>query len=231
VSLFQTLGAPCPACGEAIDFEAVDSVNADRRPDLRAAILDNSFQRQACPRCGKTVRIEPELTYLDVARGQWILVEPATKLIEWRELENTARAAFALAFGPLASAPAQRIGGSLAARIAFGWPNLREKLLCRESGLDDVTVELLKLAVLRDAAAPRLTDEVELRVVECGDEVLTLAWLTARAEEAIEVLEVPRALYVEITDDETAWANLRTEVTAGPFVDIHRMLIAGEARE
>jgi CpXC protein len=48
MSKFETQTLTCPSCGEAVDFEAVASVNADRRPDLREAILDFSFQRQVC---------------------------------------------------------------------------------------------------------------------------------------------------------------------------------------
>lgn len=35
--------ATCPACGAELEAETVASVNADRRPDLRDAILDGIF--------------------------------------------------------------------------------------------------------------------------------------------------------------------------------------------
>src|SRR5437879_9048961 len=80
MSMFQTMTVNCPECGTAVDFKAVISVNADRRSDLRAAIIDGSFQRQPCPKCGKDFRLDPELTYVDVGRGQWIAVFPVAKL-------------------------------------------------------------------------------------------------------------------------------------------------------
>ena len=40
MSLFESAKSPCPKCGTPHAFEVVASVNADRRPDLRAAILD-----------------------------------------------------------------------------------------------------------------------------------------------------------------------------------------------
>ena len=46
MSIFESTELACPACGAINAFEAVNSVNADRRADLRRAILDGSFQRQ-----------------------------------------------------------------------------------------------------------------------------------------------------------------------------------------
>src|SRR5437868_10649487 len=99
MSMFRTMMVNCPECGTAVDFKAVISVNADRRSDLRAAIIDGSFQRQPCPKCGKDFRLDPELTYVDVGRGQWIAAFPVAKLGHWKELEDQARATFAQAYG------------------------------------------------------------------------------------------------------------------------------------
>jgi hypothetical protein len=43
MSMFESIAVACPACGTQVDFDAVQSVNADRRPDLRAAILAGTF--------------------------------------------------------------------------------------------------------------------------------------------------------------------------------------------
>ena len=70
MSIFRTMTVNCPHCGTAGGFNAVMSVNADRRPDLRTAILDGSFQRQPCPQCGKDFRLDPEMTYVALGQGQ-----------------------------------------------------------------------------------------------------------------------------------------------------------------
>jgi endogenous inhibitor of DNA gyrase (YacG/DUF329 family) len=49
---FRTETVNCPACATPVEFELVFSVNADRRPDLRDAIVAGTFQRQPCPSCG-----------------------------------------------------------------------------------------------------------------------------------------------------------------------------------
>src|SRR4051794_842720 len=148
MSMFRTMPVTCPECGTAVEFNAVFSVNADRRPDLRAAILDGSFQRQPCPRCGKTFRLDPEMAYADLGHGQWIAVFPVAKLGRWKELEEEARATFAQAYGPQAPAVARQLGARMRPRLTFGWGGLREKLVAADHHLDDVTLELVKLAIV-----------------------------------------------------------------------------------
>src|SRR5437763_5456103 len=100
MSVFRPITVPCPACAAPVTFEAVFSVNADRRADLRTAILDRTFQRQPCPKCGAAFRLDPELTYVDLARGQWLAAFPVARLGKWPELEAKSRDTFNRAYGP-----------------------------------------------------------------------------------------------------------------------------------
>jgi hypothetical protein len=228
MSLFETESLTCPACKATIPFEAAGSLNADRRPDLRAAILDGSFQVQACPSCGKSLRLDPQMTYLDIRRHQWILVQPAEDLARWMDLETQARRIFDLALGNAAPRPARRIGAEIQPRVTFGWAALREKLLCADQLLDDVTLELLKCRLLRAAPKPPLADDTELRLVGVAPGMLHLAWIDVAAGRVLETLEVPSALYEEIVEDPD-WQDLREALTEGPFVDMHRLLVSAEA--
>src|SRR5947209_8272330 len=135
MSRFESLSFPCPKCENPVEFGVVASVNADRRPDFRASILDGSFQRGTCGKCSHRFRIQPEMTYLDAGRKQWILVKPAEEVANWITLERTALETFDLAYGPQAGGLAQEIGRGLQPRIVFGWAALREKILCPEHGL------------------------------------------------------------------------------------------------
>ena len=89
----------CAHCGAPLEMGIVASINADRRPDLRQAVLDDSYQRGRCESCGKGFRLDPDLTYLDAGRGQWLLVRPAEHLDEWPLTEALARQAFAIVGG------------------------------------------------------------------------------------------------------------------------------------
>src|SRR6185503_3119598 len=103
MSIFTPLTVSCPACNAKVEFRVVASVNADRRPDLRQAILDRTFQSEPCAKCGVAFRMPPEFTYFDMGRKQWILVKPAAEAVRWTELERQARATFDRAYGPAAS--------------------------------------------------------------------------------------------------------------------------------
>jgi hypothetical protein len=224
--MFRAMMVNCPECGTAVRFKAVMSVNADRRPDLRAAILGDSFQRQPCPSCGKVFRLDPALTYIDVGRGQWIAVFPVAKLGHWKELEEEALATFAHAYGPQAPAAARQRGARLKQRITFGWGGLREKLVAAEHQLDDVTLELAKLAILRNSETSPVSNETDLRLIAVEGEVLVMAWIRAANEAVVEELRVPKEVCDAIAADPASWQALRDEIAAGPFVDMNRLLVA-----
>jgi hypothetical protein len=225
MSIFKDVTVPCPACGKRVAFEAVSSVNADRRPDLRQEVLDGSFQRQPCPECGVAFRLEPEFTYFDLGRGQWIAVFPFGSIGEWEALEERARAAFDLSYGPKAAALARQIGARLKPRVTCGWAALKEKILAADHGLDDVEIELTKMAVLRNSDEVPLTSQTELRLVDVKGSELIMAWIVAETGQVAQALAVPRDLYTEIAADRSGWQPLRDELAGRLFVDMQRLML------
>jgi hypothetical protein len=225
MSLFTTVRAICPECDTARDIEVVASLNADRRPDLRQQILDGTFQSLACAACGGQFRIPPSFTYIDFAREQWILAHPASELADWPEFDAQARSIFASAYGPGAPETAREIGRGITARITFGWPALREKLVCTELGLDDVTLELLKLALLRQVQNAPFADTSEMRLFTADDGDLVFGWLLDDSEQNSTSLHVPRAAYDAITADNASWAPLRDELRHHLLVDVASLLV------
>lgn len=225
MSMFSPVSLECSKCGTPILFEAVNSVNADRRPDLRAAIIEGIFQRQACPNCAAPLRLEPEFVYLDVARRHWILVRPSGHLAEWLTLEQAAQSIFDAAFGAESPNLVREIGQSIRVRVTFGWPALQEKLLCSELDLDDMILELVKIAVLRTQDRLLLGDTTECRLIGRTDQNLVFGWLDAATEETIEIMDVPRSVYDGIAADLIAWQAVRAEFAERPFVDLHRLLV------
>ena len=209
-----------------MSFDLVHSVNADRRADLRQAILDRSFQRETCPSCGMTFRVEPEFTYINLKRGQYVAVWPISKRAQFKALEARSRAAFDKAFGSGAPPEAQALGKKVAMRMVFGWPALNEKLLAAENGIDDRSLELAKVGIVRNLDEVPVGDEMELRLVAVMDGELKLGWIRARSDELTDVIGVPRAVIAEVEADPEAWAALREDVVGGAYVDYARGLIA-----
>lgn len=186
--------------------EAAGTVDAGREPGIAAALRDGAYA--ACPGCGRTAP-GPELTWIDPARGQWIAAYPRAGLDAWRDHEAQALARFA------ASAPALR------PRVAFGWAGLRELAVAAEAGLDDVRLELLKLLLMRGMDPP-LPLRTELRLTAATADSLAIDVLD-RDGRTVESLDVPREMIAGIESDPEGWAELRGQLSAGPFTDVLRL--------
>ncbi|MGH7043857.1 MAG: CpXC domain-containing protein [Acetobacteraceae bacterium] len=225
MSLFNHANVTCPHCDAQFDVEVVASVNADRRPDLRQQILDGAFQAETCGTCGTVFRLPPSFSYIDVGRSQWIMAYPANELENWVALEAQAADIFATAYGAAAPPAARAIGADLVPRITFGWPAMREKLLCLDLGLDDAILELLKAAVMRTVQKPPFADTTELRLLGAEHGALALAWLNSMTEATLAGLEVPRDIYTDIANDTAAWAAMRTRLIGHSFTDLNRLLV------
>jgi hypothetical protein len=224
MSLFYTVTAHCPACEAANTVQLSASVNADRRPDLREAILDGTFQATTCSSCGAAVRLPSHITYIDMRRRQWILVEAIARIDDWQAVETEATDLFNESFGPAAPPVQREVGADLQTRLVFGWPALREKLIAGEAGLDDVVLELMKIAVLRNVPAPPMSDGTEMRLVVADAETLTMRWIESVSEKAVADLPIERSLYDDLAADLEPWAALKAELEAGRYVDVNRIL-------
>jgi len=232
MSLFQTTKLACPACGKDVEFKVVHSVNIDRKPELREEIVAGTFQQENCGKCGEAFRLDPEFTYTDLARNQWIAVFALDELSRWQELEAEVQATFDVAYGSRAPAAARALGAGIRPRLVFGWPALCEKLAVAEHGLDDVELELMKVGLLR--SLPRtpftLEMETELRFLDAhggGDASrLSLGWFTGRWGSFLEGLEVPRDLYDGVVGDDS-WKALRVKLSGRMFVDMARLIAVG----
>ncbi|NEK24102.1 hypothetical protein GV827_17075 [Sulfitobacter sp. JBTF-M27] len=223
MSLFTTTTIECSECQTTSDFQAAGSVNADRRPDLRDDILNNSFQSVNCPSCDAEMRLEPLFNYLDMEFGLWLAAYPPRQITDFRTLEKEVQALFDESYGAKATPSAQEVGADLRPRLTFGWPATREKLLLRKSGLDDVSIEMLKLDLLRRVPEAPLQAGIELRVVDVAPDTLTLVWIDMMTEDVSQQIEVDRALLLEIEANPEGWNPIRTDLTKGMFVDMQKL--------
>jgi hypothetical protein len=225
MSFIITQRAACPTCGAEVEIQPA-SINADRRPDLRAAILDGSLSTQACRACGEKLGFEPRLTYLDVGGRQWILAEAAEARADWAEIEQQATDVYAASFGANAPEIARGIGALLEPRVVFGWPALAEKLLCRDYGLDDTALEALKLATLAHGDESTVYNALDLRLTGREGENLVLHWLHPTDGTPVERLTIPMAAYALVKSGGEAWAPVRARLAGQMYVDIGRVLRA-----
>lgn len=229
MSLFRTVEFPCPSCAVAVPFELNHSVNADRRAALRDEILARTFQQQPCPSCGIAFRIEPEFTYIETGAGHWIAVMPARRRQELAACEGRTRAAFDRSFGAAAPAEAAAIGRTLRPRLVFGWEALHEKLVAAAEGIDDVALELAKIALVRNLDDVPSPVQFELRLIgtrtEDGARELVFGWFRHGNETLADTVAVPATLLDEIAAAPEAWAELRTDLEQSLNVDMLRLML------
>ncbi|WP_323776630.1 CpXC domain-containing protein [Leisingera sp.] len=231
MSLFHPVNLVCPQCEAPVTMMAVGSVNADRRPDLRDDILEDRFQDVTCEACGESFRLQPQFNYLDAGRGQWIAAMPASRLRDHLEIEDEAAALFDTSYGASAPAAARDVGSGLAVRLTFGWPAVREKLLIRQLGLEDVIVEMMKLHILRSVESVPMAEGIELRLVNTDEDSdgYVFAWLETASEKYIEYMTVPAELYRAIEGNPEGWSAIRKRLDTGHFVDMQKLYM-GEGR-
>ena len=228
MSLFASVNIPCPACGKEVAFNAVHSVNADRRADLREAIQKGTFQQQACPKCKKVFRMDPRFTYLDVGRNQWNATFPLAEMDQWRTREEEVQGLYDRSFGRQAPAAAREIATGMKPRLVFGWPALWEKLAIDDHKLDDVQLELMKVGLLRSLPESPFSFATELRfqqVPKRNPDELSLAWIDSLTADFVQGVSVPRALYDDVALRADEWKSLRAEFNNALFLDMNRLVV------
>lgn len=224
MSVFVTMNACCPACNAAWEIEVVGSVNADRAPELRDCVLDGSFQAQVCDSCGMAFRLPPRFTYVDFGRHQWFVGHPTEESGRWPEHEAMAQEMFETSFADNAPPAVQDMAAGVRRRIVYGWPALREKLLCHDHGVDDLTMELFKTALLRYIPAAPVSDATELRFDCMEDGKLVLSWFMAGTEQRLSQVRVPRAAF-DGFEREPEWDTVRAQFANAAFVDMERLMV------
>ena len=225
MSIFREATLKCANCGHEQVVNVSNSVNIDRRPDLRKPILDGTFQEESCEQCGEAMRIPSGMTYIDAERGQWIAVDDIGNIPVWSSREAAMRDLWNTAYGAAAPEVAQEIGADLTPRLVFGWPALREKLVAADQSVNDLSLEILKMEILRNVAKPPLADKMELRLTGGTPEELRFTWIETENEAPVSTLAVPRNIYDDIDDQPEDWYELREKFDGALFVDMTRLLV------
>ncbi len=141
---------------------------------------------------------------------------------DWKAGEARAQATYDMAFGPGTDGAALLEG--MHARCVFGWLGLNEKLIAAEHGIDDVELEMAKLATLRAIGDLKLGADREFRLVGASDDEMAVGWLRTSTEEIDGEYTVPRQILKDIAAAPDTWAALRADVSGGMFVDYRRKL-------
>jgi hypothetical protein len=217
----------CPTCKEEFVAKLVGTLHATRRPEVRDAVLDGSFGRVACTRCGTDVRTEPVLLYTDFPRRQYYAHLPHVGFA-WRDdLEAKIREGFRINFEVSAAPMVKEWAPEFRVRVVFGPERLRDKLVCDDLGLDDRLVELGKIGLLRDAGPSSFAWDVGLylRGQTAGGFVFQLVTSPDPGTEIVREFLVGNDWYANVKAREEGLREQLPEFFSTAIVD-YRMLFA-----
>lgn len=127
----------CPKCGESTEGKLYSSINATNTPHLRNELLEEKLFQWRCHSCGHEVRLTYPMLYNDMKKRFMIYLIP--------EIDR-----FQLADADLEDEFANLKG--IRKRLAPDFNVFREKLFIFENGLDDMAVEMTKLAISESVA-------------------------------------------------------------------------------
>ena len=122
----------CPMCGELGKAEIYTSVNTTVNKALRSKVLDGELFSWQCPSCNYRARLNYPILYNDMKNRFMVYLIPKIDRYQLcdKELEDK--------YSNLRN---------ISKRITADFNSFKEKIFIFESGIDDIAVELSKLAI------------------------------------------------------------------------------------
>jgi predicted RNA-binding Zn-ribbon protein involved in translation (DUF1610 family) len=134
---------PCPKCGKTFEIERWDSINSEISPELIDKVVDGSFFRFKCPHCGEeTIHLYPLLINVMTPEGGLIKLTGDPKE-EAKEIAGMYSGLDPQMAALMKKAAPKRY------RFVNYLPDLVEKVELFRAGIDDRTIEIVKLFLFK----------------------------------------------------------------------------------
>lgn len=174
----------CPACGKEQEAALVQTIDTAENPADKAKLLAGELNVLACS-CGKRTQLAANILYSDKARGYFCQVVPGGG----EQAMEEAAAAFAAS------------GVSGVRRLVPSQNALVEKVKLHDAGLQDWTIEMIKVLLLASIGE---LDRV-LLFEEADDDVIR--WVMFNEDGEAERVSSPRAQYTKLAERPTPAPN------------------------
>jgi hypothetical protein len=219
-------------CGATVSVFCADSINAERHPHMRDAILSRTLHVFRCGACGSSLTVDKPLLYVDLVRRELYGVHPASERGREREHGEALIATWSVTVGERAGAAARSLfdGASFHVRLCYGLEELREKIVAHQAGLRDLPFEALKAETLAGSEELRKLSVVALRLeaVRDGGDLVLLAERPTDPPTLLDIgLVVGRARYDALAS--LPWQDLLARfpgIAAGPHVSMLRWTLS-----
>jgi CpXC protein len=219
-------------CGATVSVFCADSINAERHPHMRDAILSRMLHVFRCAACAAPLTVDKSLLYIDLPRREMYGMHPADERALEREHGEALIEAWSISLGDRAGATARTLfeGDRFHVRLCYGLEELREKIVAHQAGLRDLVLEALKAEVMAGLDELRRLEVLALRLDRVRDDG-QLELLAERAGDPPTVLDVglviDRARYDALAA--LPWQDLLATfpgIAAGPHVSMLRWTLA-----
>lgn len=160
----------CPSCGHQHEIPLLKGMHITRLPEVRASIMDGTFQVFACPECGAPTGVERPTVYTDFPGKLYIAMELSGE-VDVLALRAAHQSVFdqCFLFGPDVAAD---LAQGMTCRLVLGIRALREKVLAFHHGIDDRALEGVKLVVAGNNDWDLLQVQLRLLAVHQGGHLL-----------------------------------------------------------
>lgn len=122
----------CPKCNFRVETKIYQGINVTAEPKLRESVLTEKLFKWKCPACRYEAVLKHPLLYNDVKNKFMVYLIPnvvSEQLVDTKLEEEFPETA------------------AVTKRLVSSYNSLKEKIMIFEEGLDDMAVELAKLAV------------------------------------------------------------------------------------
>ena len=123
----------CPKCGKQYHVTIFASLNTNYKSDVPASIIDGTLFDAKCPHCGYVIHLCYDFLYHDLRHKAMIYVV------------NKGQPDYQKRINEIMSPEFQKLPSYEYTRIVNSIDELREKVVCLETGRDDRAIELVKL--------------------------------------------------------------------------------------
>lgn len=226
MSRYEDRVLTCPHCQHQAPQSVAVSLDGERATRERQAILDDTFQRMTCAACGTSFRADGPLIYLDFDAKLWIAVFPASWEAAWWDHEDEPQGAFQRYMIDHCPPLVRSWAPGFAVRAVFGLPQLREKLVAHDAGIDDRVLEAYKLDLLRGLGPYDLAPSARPRLREATATEAVFHVPRPKPDEPnrYEIVRIARAEIDRVAAGRDGeWAGTIAAVSAGPYVDLGRI--------
>ncbi len=228
MSITSTAFIDC-RCGARLEVLVADSLNAARHPHLKEALLQRRLHVFTCAACARPLTVEKELLYVDLERRQFVGLFPARERVRERQHGEALVRAFEQTMLEAAPAGVRALATNFLVRVAFGYEELREKIVADDAGLSDLLLEALKARLLLDEASFFAAGVMTLRldrVLASGDLLFSPEWHDGFRpdDERGQPFVVERAVYEGLRSQEAALVADGRGLTSGPHCSVLRLI-------